>query len=60
MAPSFDACPIAESLSKRMCVVPVRAAGLEQEAGEIVDLVLYALDIALTASGAGWHADQTP
>jgi dTDP-4-amino-4,6-dideoxygalactose transaminase len=45
----FDACPIAEDLADRVCVLPVRAITAAPEANQIANLVLDALDRALTA-----------
>lgn len=44
----FEPCPIAEDLSDRICVLPVRALAAGPEAERIVQLVLDALDRALT------------
>jgi len=44
----FDACPVAEDLSERMCVLPVRALAAGPETEQIVQLVFDALDRALT------------
>jgi dTDP-4-amino-4,6-dideoxygalactose transaminase len=46
---SFDACPVAEDLADRMCVLPVRSAADRREADEIVDLAIDALDRTLSA-----------
>lgn len=43
----FGACPIAEDLADRMCVLPVRAVTADPETMQIVDLVLDVLDRAL-------------
>jgi dTDP-4-amino-4,6-dideoxygalactose transaminase len=43
----FEACPVAEDLAERMCVLPVRALNFGAEANEIADLVLDALGEAL-------------
>jgi dTDP-4-amino-4,6-dideoxygalactose transaminase len=43
----FEACPIAEDLSGRMCALPVRALDSSSEAEEITGIVLDALDRAL-------------
>ncbi|MGH6922957.1 MAG: DegT/DnrJ/EryC1/StrS family aminotransferase [Propylenella sp.] len=45
----FDACPVAEDLADRMCVLPVRSAADDSAVGEIVDLVLDALGRTLSA-----------
>ncbi|MGH6864085.1 MAG: DegT/DnrJ/EryC1/StrS family aminotransferase, partial [Methylocella sp.] len=50
----FEACPVAEDLAERMCVLPVRALAVGLETTEIADLVLDALDRALT--GTDHHA----
>jgi hypothetical protein len=44
----FEACPVAEDLADRMCVLPVRALAADPETNKIVDLVLDALERALT------------
>jgi dTDP-4-amino-4,6-dideoxygalactose transaminase len=44
----FEACPIAEDLADRMCVLPVRALAAGSERDEIIELVLGALDRTLT------------
>jgi dTDP-4-amino-4,6-dideoxygalactose transaminase len=44
----FEACLVAENLADRMCVLPVRAATAGPEFNQIADLVLGALDRALT------------
>jgi dTDP-4-amino-4,6-dideoxygalactose transaminase len=44
----FGACPVAEDLSNRMCVLPVRGCESPSEIAQIADLVLDALDKALT------------
>jgi hypothetical protein len=44
----FEACPIAEDFADRLCVLPVRAVTADSETVQIVDLVLDALDRALT------------
>ncbi len=44
----FESCPVAEDLADRMCVLPVRALTAGPETNQIVDLVLDALDRALT------------
>jgi dTDP-4-amino-4,6-dideoxygalactose transaminase len=44
----FEACPVAEDLADRMCVLPVRAVNFGPEAKQIADLVFEALDRALT------------
>jgi dTDP-4-amino-4,6-dideoxygalactose transaminase len=43
----FGACPVAEGLADRMCVLPVRALELGAEANKIADLVFEALDRSL-------------
>jgi len=43
----FEACPVAEDLSGRMCTLPVRALGPSSEAEELMDIVLDALDRTL-------------
>ncbi|MGH6847336.1 MAG: DegT/DnrJ/EryC1/StrS family aminotransferase [Methylocella sp.] len=45
----FEACPVAEDMAERMCVLPVRGAGAGPETNEVVDLVLNALDRAITS-----------
>jgi dTDP-4-amino-4,6-dideoxygalactose transaminase len=44
----FEPCPVAEDLAERMCVLPVRAAAAADEVDQIADVVLGALDRALT------------
>ena len=43
----FEACPVAEDLADRICVLPVRALNSGPEAAKIVNPVLGALDQAL-------------
>jgi dTDP-4-amino-4,6-dideoxygalactose transaminase len=43
----FEACPVAEDLSGRVCALPVRALGSGSEAEQITNLVLDAFDRAL-------------
>jgi dTDP-4-amino-4,6-dideoxygalactose transaminase len=45
----FEACPVAEDLADRMCVLPVRSLAASREADKIVDLVLDALGQAVAA-----------
>jgi dTDP-4-amino-4,6-dideoxygalactose transaminase len=42
-----EACPIAEDLAERMCVLPVRALPVSGASDEIVELVLGALERSL-------------
>ncbi len=49
----FEACPVAEDLADRMCVLPVRAAKADDEADPLVDLVLDALHQALMRTKLG-------
>jgi dTDP-4-amino-4,6-dideoxygalactose transaminase len=44
----FESCPVAEDLADRMCVLPIRALDSGSEAEQIADLVLDALNRALT------------
>jgi dTDP-4-amino-4,6-dideoxygalactose transaminase len=44
----FEPCPVAEDLADRLCVLPVRAVSAGDELDQIVDIVLCALDRALT------------
>jgi dTDP-4-amino-4,6-dideoxygalactose transaminase len=44
----FETCPVAEDLADRMCVLPIRALDSGSEAEQIADLVLDALNRALT------------
>jgi dTDP-4-amino-4,6-dideoxygalactose transaminase len=44
----FEACPVAEDLADRMCVLPVRAVMADPKTSQVADLVLSALDRALT------------
>jgi dTDP-4-amino-4,6-dideoxygalactose transaminase len=44
----FAACPVAESLTERMCVLPVRALVPGSETEQLADVVLDALDRSLT------------
>jgi dTDP-4-amino-4,6-dideoxygalactose transaminase len=44
----FEACPVAEDLADRMCVLPVRAVTTGPETEQIADLVFDALDRALS------------
>lgn len=43
----FEACPVAEDLADRMCVLPIRALTAAPETNRIADLVLDALDRSL-------------
>jgi len=43
----FAACPVAEDLAQRMCVLPVRGLDFDIEADEMADLVMTALRRAL-------------
>ncbi|MGH8211577.1 MAG: DegT/DnrJ/EryC1/StrS family aminotransferase [Steroidobacteraceae bacterium] len=45
----FEACPVAEDLADRMCALPVRAARAGPETNLVAELVLDALDRALTS-----------
>jgi dTDP-4-amino-4,6-dideoxygalactose transaminase len=45
----FEACPVAEDLADRMCVLPIRALTADPETNQIADLVFDALDRALIA-----------
>jgi dTDP-4-amino-4,6-dideoxygalactose transaminase len=44
----FESCTVAEDLADRMCVLPIRALDSGSEAEQIADLVLDALNRALT------------
>jgi len=44
----FETCPVAEDLAERMCGLPVRALEVGSQTNPIADLVLDALDRALT------------
>jgi hypothetical protein len=44
----FEACPVAEDLADRMCVLPIRARTADLETNQIVEIVLDAIDKALT------------
>ena len=43
----FAACPVAESLADRMCVLPVRGLAFDLEAEDMAELVTAALADAL-------------
>ena len=45
---SFEPCPVAEDLGNRMCVLPVRALTADPEIRHVADLVLDALDKAVS------------
>ncbi|MGH6836073.1 MAG: DegT/DnrJ/EryC1/StrS family aminotransferase [Methylocella sp.] len=44
----FEACPVAEDIADRMCALPVRGVTACFETNQVADLVLNALDRALT------------
>jgi len=47
----FETCPVAEDLGDRMCVLPVRSVASDDEVGQIVTLILGALNQSLTTAG---------
>jgi dTDP-4-amino-4,6-dideoxygalactose transaminase len=47
--PCVRPCPVAEDLSDRMCVLPIRAYTSDPAATHVIDLVIHALDKALTS-----------
>jgi dTDP-4-amino-4,6-dideoxygalactose transaminase len=56
----FQPCPVAEDLADRMCVLPVRAVTPGSETGQIIDLVVSALDRALTFRDAAQWRIRNP